>query len=149
MSASVTGETPSLSQVSGLRPKWRIAMAAPSRAASRMRARSASSPSRARLSFSGKRHSLDQECGSGSAEISVKIVSRHHVEEHVLEIGRYGDFRYRPSQFAILDPEAGCSARIFARHHVDPLAEHFGPVAAGLKRANQFFRALFPRLDGK
>src|SRR5688572_7876477 len=101
-----------------------MAICPASRAASRNRSRSALPEWM--VSTAGKGHAFDQERWACRAVVAIEIARRDHPQEHVLQVRGDGDFRDRPGEFAILDPETRCAAAVFAGHHVDALTEHLG-----------------------
>src|SRR5690606_41632342 len=126
-----------------------MAMVPASRAASRSKARSSVANASVVSSASGKGHAFDKQRRSCHAEIAVDIAGRLHREEHSLQVCSDRYLRHRIGKLAILDPEAGGAATIFAGHHVYALANDLRYVKAGFHRSYHVLRTGFAGLYGK
>src|SRR5260370_9289670 len=74
-------------------------------------------------------HLPDQQCRrrDGSPELEVRA-GGFDVHEHLPQIGRNGDLGYRIRELTVLNPQAGCAARIIAGDDVHAGSDQFGDV---------------------
>ena len=84
------------------------------------------------------RHPADEHRRAADVAAYVHIVAHaDDVAEHVLQIGRDGDFVHRKGDLAVFDPESSGPSGVVSGHAVDPLTHQVGYQQTGAEFSRQ------------
>src|SRR5690606_30577667 len=83
-------------------------------------------------------HLPDEESRRSDRASKLEIVSDSlDPPQHFLQRSSDSDLGHGIGQFAVLDPQTGCSARVIARNNIDTESDQFGHVEPALHGPDQ------------